>query len=82
MMENIKVNKQKQIKSIFQKATTIELDLLGRLQQFNSNKIINIIDALKNPYVADLHEQYADKEIAYEKPIKISMQDNVKYSVK
>jgi hypothetical protein len=37
---------------------------------------------LKNPYVADLHEQYADKEIAYEKPIKISMQDNVKYSVK
>ena len=82
MMENIKVNKQKQIKSIFQKATTIELDLLGRLLQFNPNKINNIIDALKHPYIADFHEQYADTEIAYEKPIKISMHDNIKYSVK
>ena len=82
MLENIIVNKQKQLKSLFPKATAIELDLLGRLLQFNPNKRINVIDALEHPYVADFHEQYAETEIACEKPIQISIDDNVKYTVK
>ena len=82
MLENITVNKPKQLKTLFPKATAIELDLLGRLLQFNPNKRINVIDALEHPYVADFHEQYADTEIGCEKPIQISIDDNVKYTVK
>ena len=32
--------------------------------------------------MADFHEQYADTEIACEKPIQISIDDNIKYTVK
>ena len=81
MLENIVVNKGKSLKSIFPKATQIELDLLSKLLQFNLNKRINVIQALEHPYLADFHEQYADTEIACEKPIKIFIDDNFKFSV-
>ena len=45
-------------------------------------KRINVLEALEHPYVADFHEQYADTEIACEKPIQISIEDNAKYSIK
>ena len=82
MLENISTIKQKHLKNLFPKATAIELDLLSRLLKFNPNKRINVLEALEHPYVADFHEQYADTEIACEKPIQISIEDNAKYSIK
>ena len=82
MLENINNIKQKNLKSLFPKATAIELDLLGKLLQFNPNKRINVLEALEHPYVADFHEQYSESEIACEKPIKLDINDKAKYSVK
>ncbi len=82
MLENINNIKQKNLKNLFPKATAIELDLLGRLLQFNPNKRINVLEALEHPYVADFHEQYAESEIACEKPIKLDINDKMKYTVK
>jgi len=82
MIENINIIKQKNLKILFPKATAIELDLLGRLLQFNPNKRINVLEALEHPYVADFHEQYAESEIECEKPIKLDINDKIKYTVK
>ena len=82
MIENINNFKQKNLKVLFPKATAIELDLLGRLLQFNPNKRINVLEALEHPYVADFHEQYAESEIECEKPIKLDINDKIKYTVK
>ena len=82
MLENINNIKQKNLKNLFPKATAIELDLLGRLLQFNPNKRINVLEALEHPYVADFHEQYAESEIPCEKPIKLDINDKTKYTVK
>ena len=67
MLENINNIKQKNLKSLF---------------PFNPNKRINVLEALEHPYVADFHEQYSESEIACEKPIKLEINDKVKYTVK
>ena len=82
MLENINILKPKNLKTLFPKATAIELNLLGRLLQFNPNKRINVLEALEHPYVADFHEQYAESEIECEKPIQLHINENAKYTVK
>ena len=82
MIESIIIKNKKSLKSMYPKATTVELDLLNKLLQFNPSKRINVEKALEHPYVADFHDQYSDTEIICEKPVQIPIDDNIKYTVK
>lgn len=82
MLETIVVTKPKSLKSLFPKATSVELDLLSKLLQFNPNKRITVEKALEHPYVSEFHEQYKESEIICDKQIQIPIDDNIKYSVK
>lgn len=82
MLETIVATKTKSFKSMFPKCDPLELDLLSRLLSFNPNKRITIEEALRHPYVSEFHDQYEETEIVCEKPIRIPIDDNVKYTVK
>ena len=82
MIESIIIKNKKSLKSMYPKATPVELDLLNKLLQFNPSKRINVEKALEHPYVADFHDQYSDTEIICEKPVQIPIDDNIKYTVK
>jgi mitogen-activated protein kinase 15 len=82
MLENIVITKTKSLKNLFPKASSIELDLLSKLLQFNPNRRISVEKALEHPYLADFHSQYKETEITCDRLITIPIDDNVKYTVK
>jgi len=56
------------------------MDLLKKMLTFNPSKRITIEQALKHPYLKDFHNP--DDEPKCNKVIKISVNDNVKFSIK
>jgi mitogen-activated protein kinase 15 len=80
MLENIPVIKNRQLMSLFLKASSFELDLLSKLLQFNPSKRITVTDALDHPYVAEFRDP--EKEITYDKKTIIPHDDNIKLSSK
>lgn len=82
MLETIVTTKTRSLKSMFPKCDPLEIDLLAKLLHFNPSKRITIDEALQHPYVSEFHDQYEDTEIVCEKPIRIPIDDNIKYTVK
>jgi len=80
MLESVPSIKPKSMKSIFKSSGIDELDLIDKLLQFNPEKRITVEQALEHAYVSDFHDK--SKEIASTKAIKISIDDNIKYTVK
>ena len=82
MLETIVTTKTRSLKTMFPKCDPVEIDLLSKLLQFNPNKRISVEEALEHPYVSEFHDQYKETEIVCEKPIRIPIDDNLKYTVK
>ena len=82
MLETIVVSKTKSLKVLYPKATPVELDLLGKLLQFNPNKRLNVVQALEHPYFESFHDKYSDTEISCQKLIQFPIDDNTKYTIK
>merc|ERR1711977_557634 len=67
------------LQEMFPHASEDALDLLRQLLQFNPHKRIDTRGALNHPYVAAFHNE--EEEIICEKVIKISIDDDHKYSI-
>jgi mitogen-activated protein kinase 15 len=81
MLESIPSIKPKKLENLFQlSSSSVEIDLLSKLLQFNPNKRLTVEQALDHQYVSDFHDP--DKEIICNKPIQIGLDDNIKCSVK
>ena len=80
ILSQINVTKKKTFQSMFSNASDTALDLLKRLLVFNPNNRLTAEEALKHKYV----EQFSspEEEIECKELIKISMDDNKKFSIK
>jgi len=79
ILENLPPTNPKSLADLFPKASPIALDLLKRTLEFNPEKRITADEALKHPYVAQFHNE--GDEPACEKEIKITIDDDVKYTI-
>merc|ERR1712093_278191 len=79
MLESLPRTQPTRLQEMFPHASEDALDLLRQLLQFNPHKRIDTRGALNHPYVAAFHNE--EEEIACEKVIKISIDDDHKYSI-
>ena len=77
---SINITKKKTYHSFFPKASEVAIDLLKRLLSFNPNNRLTAEESLKHKYV----EQFSspEEEIVCDSIIKISMNDNKKFSIR
>jgi len=79
MLESLPRTQPTRLAEMYPHASEDALDLLKQLLQFNPHKRINTQGALNHPYVAAFHNP--EEEITCEKVIKISIDDDHKYSI-
>jgi len=79
MLESLDIKQHTPLSTIFPAATADELDLLDRLLQFNPEKRITAQEALEHPYLAQFHNP--DDEPELKAPIRISIDDNKRFSI-
>lgn len=79
MLESLPRTQPTRLQEMFPHASEDALDLLKQLLQFNPHKRITTEGALNHPFVAAFHNE--DEEIICEKVIKISIDDDHKYSI-
>ena len=72
-------NNKKSIREIFSKIEPEAIDLLNRLLVFDPKKRLSAIEALAHPYLAQFHN--CEDEPESTQPIRISIDDNKKFSV-
>ena len=79
MLESLPRTQPTRLQEMFPHASEDALDLLRQLLQFNPHKRITTEGALNHPYVAAFHNE--EEEITCDKVIKISIDDDHKYSI-
>jgi len=79
MLESLPRTQPLRLQEMFPHASEDALDLLRQLLQFNPHKRIDTEGALNHPYVAAFHNE--EEEIICDKVIKISIDDDHKYSI-
>jgi mitogen-activated protein kinase 15 len=79
MLESIPPSRGTPLHELFPSAPHDALDLMSRLLQFNPADRLTAEEAIRHPYVAAFHSE-ADEPVC-EKPIKISVDDDVKFTV-
>ncbi|CAD8094478.1 unnamed protein product [Paramecium primaurelia] len=80
ILASINTSKKKQFNSFFQGASDEALDLIRRLLCYNPNQRLTAEQALKHKYVRDFSSP--EEEIVCQHPIKITMNDNKKFTIK
>lgn len=80
ILSSINVQKKKSFHQMFPGASEDAIDLLKKLLCFNPKNRLTVEQALEHPYVKDFH--CLEEEIACDRVIPISMNDNKKFSIK
>ena len=80
MLESLPPSKARRLRDMFPTASDDALDLLRNLLQFNPNKRLTAVQALRHPYVAQFHN--SDDEPVCTRKINIPIDDNQKFSIR
>eukprot|EP01027_Heterolobosea_sp_BB2_P011771 GEZU01017106.1.p1 GENE.GEZU01017106.1~~GEZU01017106.1.p1 ORF type:complete len:373 (-),score=176.79 GEZU01017106.1:770-1888(-) len=80
MLESLPPTEVVPLSVMFPQASPEALDLLKKLLQFNPNKRLTAEEALKHPYIALFHNPEAEPVYPHG-PVKITLDDNTKYSI-